>query len=330
MAIVSSLSLSAKVTLDLHNLNNEGTEGNQQQTRMVHIIDENGERAVVNAVSGDMFKHVLVDHLIPLLKQAGQPLSPGALIYDPDRINVLNRDFVDFCEKEREFKIDGKTEVRKALDSEIVTKMLQDCSLTDIAGALVTRGRSVGRKSVVEFGWVVGMPDKTVTEQYFHVKYAPEGRGGAAGGESVAGKQAIFHRPASSGQYALICSLELNRIGINDITRQQVISKADRQKRAVALLQALASTLVEPAGAQRSTQNPHIVACEGVIATSSTALPAPLFSPLSSGYRSQVRQIADALNRMQPGSIQLMEFDSLAEAVHLLQSIAEDLQVPEV
>ncbi|MEW6229784.1 MAG: DevR family CRISPR-associated autoregulator [Bacillota bacterium] len=330
MATVSSLSLSAKVTLDLHNLNNEGTEGNQQQTRMVHIIGENGERAVVNAVSGDMFKHVLVDHLIPLLKHAGQPLSPGALIHDPDRINVLNQDFVDFCEKEREFKIDGKTEVRKALESEIITKMLQDCSLTDIAGALVTRGRSVGRKSVVEFGWVVGLPDKTVTEQYFHVKYAPEGRGGAAGGESVAGKQAIFHRPASSGQYALICSLELNRIGINDITRQQVISKADREKRTTALLQALASTLVEPAGAQRNTQNPHIVACEGVIATSSTPLPAPLFSALSSRYRSQIREIADVLNRMQSRSIRLMEFDSLAEAVHLLQSIAEDLQLPEV
>ena len=31
MTIVRSLSLSARVTLDLHSLNNEGTEGNQQQ-----------------------------------------------------------------------------------------------------------------------------------------------------------------------------------------------------------------------------------------------------------------------------------------------------------
>jgi CRISPR-associated protein Cst2 len=56
------------VTLDLHNLNSEGTEGNQQQTRMVHIIDQSGHRAIVNAVSGDMFKHILVEHLVPLLK----------------------------------------------------------------------------------------------------------------------------------------------------------------------------------------------------------------------------------------------------------------------
>jgi hypothetical protein len=60
MTLVNSLSLCARVTLDLHNLNNEGTEGNQQQTRMVYIIDqarptavrERGERGYVQAHSG--------------------------------------------------------------------------------------------------------------------------------------------------------------------------------------------------------------------------------------------------------------------------------------
>src|SRR5438552_9456213 len=116
MAVVSSLSLCARITMNLHNLNNEGTEGNQQQTRMVHVIDANGQRAVVNAVSGDMFKHILVGHLTPLLREAGQPLSPGAEVHDPDRINVQNQAFVDFCEKEQTFQIDGRTEKRKALE----------------------------------------------------------------------------------------------------------------------------------------------------------------------------------------------------------------------
>src|SRR5260370_37340806 len=87
MAVVQSLSLCARVTLDLHNLNNEGTEGNQQQTRMVHIIDQRGRHAIVNAISGDMFKHILAEHLIPLLTAENQPLSAGAQIGDPDRIN---------------------------------------------------------------------------------------------------------------------------------------------------------------------------------------------------------------------------------------------------
>lgn len=334
MTVVSSLSLCARVTLDLHSLNNEGTEGNQQQTRMVYIIDQRGQRQSVNAVSGDMFKHILVEHLIPLLAKAEQPLSPGAAVHDADRINALNQAFVDFCEKEQQFKTDGKVETRRATESEIMTRILVDCSLTDLAGALVTRGRSVGRKSVVEFGWVVGLPEDTngqpltTTEQYFHVKYAPEGRKGAAGGETLAGKQAIFHRPASSGTYALICNLDLYRIGLNDITRRYVVGKDDRRKRATSTIHALASTLLKPTGAQRNTQNPHIVSCEGVVAFSSTSLPAPTVSPLNDNYRDQITQTANVLNSIHPAGVEVRSFETLADGVRVLANIAVDLDLP--
>ncbi len=334
MATVNSLSVCARVTLDLHSLNNEGTEGNQQQTRMVHIIDQKGQRAVVNGISGDMFKHILVEHLIPLLAEAQQPLSPGAKVHDADRINALNQAFVDFCEKDQEFATNGKKERRRATESEIMTKILTDCSLTDVAGTLVTRGRSVGRKSVVEFGWVVGLPHDgagqplTTTEQYFHVKYAPEGREAAAGGETVAGKQAIFHRPASSGIYALICNLDLYRIGLNDITRQYVVDQTGRQVRARALVHALAATLLKPTGAQRNTQNPHIVACEGVVSVSSTSLPAPTVSPLHDNYRDQVNQSAGVLNGIRANGVTVRGFDTLADGVRVLAEVAADLQVP--
>lgn len=318
----------------MHSLNNEGTEGNQQQTRMVHIIDQNGQRAVVNAVSGDMFKHILVEHLIPLLEEARQPLSPGARAHDADRINAINQAFVDFCEKEQEVIANGKKEKRRATETEIMTRMLTDCSLTDVAGALVTRGRAVGRKSVVEFGWVVGLPHDgtgqpvTTTEQYFHVKYAPEGREAAAGGETVAGKQAIFHRPASSGIYALICNLDLYRIGLNDITRQYVVDPSGRQARARALVHALAATLLKPTGAQRNTQNPHIVGCEGVVAISATSLPAPTVSPLNGNYRDQVTHAAEVLNGIRTSGVTVRRFDTLADGVKILADVAADLQVP--
>ena len=334
MTLVNSLSLCARVTLDLHNLNNEGTEGNQQQTRMVYIIDQRGQRQSVNGVSGDMFKHILVEHLIPLLEESNQPLSPGAKAHDADRINALNQTFVDFCEKEQEFMTGGKPEKRRATESEIMTKILTDCSLTDLAGTLVTRGRSVGRKSVVEFGWVVGLPEDsngqplTTTEQYFHVKYAPEGREAATGGETVAGKQAIFHRPASSGIYALICNLDLYRIGVNDITRRCVVDKANRVARAKAVIHALASTLLKPAGAQRNTQNPHIVNCEGVVAISSTSLPAPTVSPLNDSYRDQITQTATVLNGISSGGVTVQQFVTLADGVSVLAGIAADLDLP--
>ncbi len=334
MPVVNSLSLCARITLDMHSLNNEGTEGNQQQTRMVHIIDQKGQRAVVNAISGDMFKHILVEHLIPLLKEAQQPLSPGAMVHDADRINALNQAFIDFCEKEQDFTANGKKEKRKATESEIMTKILTDCSLTDMAGTLVTRGRSVGRKSVAEFGWVVGLSENgsgdpiTTTEQYFHVKYAPEGRAAAAGGETVAGKQAIFHRPVSSGIYALICNLDLCRVGFNDITRQYVVDLAERQTRAKALVHALIATLLKPTGAQRNTQNPHIVACEGAVTVSSTSLPAPTVSPLHDNYRDQVSHAATVLNGIKANGVTVTNFDTLSDGARVLAGVAANLQVP--
>ncbi len=39
---IASLSIAARVTLDMHSLNNEGGEGNQIQTRMVDIVDHLG------------------------------------------------------------------------------------------------------------------------------------------------------------------------------------------------------------------------------------------------------------------------------------------------
>ncbi len=319
MAVTHSLSLCARVTMDMHSLNNEGTEGNQQQTRMVHIIDQNGKRAVVNAISGDMFKRILVGHLVPLLEEQGQPLCEPARRLDPDRITA-DKDFVEAARN------------HNGSNSELLTRLLTSCSLTDMAGALFVDA-ALPRKSCVEFGWVVGLPADgtgqplTATEQYFHVKYAAE-RGAAAGGETTVGKQPIFHRPASSGVYALICNLDLYRIGLNDITRTYVVSKPDRAKRAKSLIHSLAATLVKPAGAQRNTQNPHIVACEGVVATSATSLPAPTVSPLSDNYRDQMNQVVRELNRIKPDGTKTIEFSSLADGIKILADSAENLELP--
>jgi CRISPR-associated protein Cst2 len=314
---ITSLSLCARVTLDMHSLNNEGTEGNQQQTRMVHIIDQTGRRAVVNAISGDMMKHILVGHVTPLLADAKQPLSRHARMLHPDRI-LPDEDFKKFAKE------------TKAGNSAILRYMLENCAVTDVAGTLFAE-KAAARKSCVEFGWVVGLPDgpgQVVTEQYFHVKYDPQSREKSAGGESVEGTQAIFHRPASSGVYGLVCNLDLYRVGLNDVTRQYDVKKADRLKRAKALLHALAATLIKPAGAQRNTQNPHIVACEGVVSWSTASLPAPMMSPLNDNYRTQIAAIAGVLNDIRSSAIQVREFSSMAEGTKVLADVAADMDVP--
>jgi CRISPR-associated protein Cst2 len=167
---VYSISISAQVILDMHSLNNEGGEGNQIQTRMVNIFDSEGEMYNVNGISGDMFKHIQAEHLHRLAVAEGLPLSQGARSFNANRVN---------------FDIDEKLELAEALneakgDPAALSVILQRCAVTDLEGILVTAGnRSLPRKSVVEFGWVVGLPEKVETDTYFHVKYSSDRSAGA-------------------------------------------------------------------------------------------------------------------------------------------------------
>jgi len=88
-APIYSISISARATLDMHSLNNEGGEGNQIQTRMVNIIDQEGRLQNVNAISGDMFKHIQAEHLFHILReQEGVPLCAGCQTFNANRINA--------------------------------------------------------------------------------------------------------------------------------------------------------------------------------------------------------------------------------------------------
>jgi CRISPR-associated protein Cst2 len=123
--------------------------------------------------------------------------------------------------------------------------------------------------------------------------------------------------------------LDLYRIGLNDITRRYVVDVANRRARARALIHALAATLLKPTGAQRNTQNPHIVTCEGVVTTASTSLPAPTVSPLNDGYREEVTESASVLNGIRSGAVIVQRFDTLPAGIRALADLASDVDVPE-
>lgn len=355
-----SLSISARATLDMHSLNNEGGEGNQIQTRMVNIVDQHGELQNVNAISGDMFKHIQAEHLFHIAREHPDlPLCAGCREFNANRINA-DPAFQLFLGEEETYKDNkGKNKRRqKNSDAEVINYLLRTCTLDDIEGILITsagqkgksssdeesnaegdegdeeggRGkkRSVPRKSVIEFGWVVGVPDRVETDSYFHVKYATE-RGGeqrAADREAVGTGanlgQAIFHRPASSGIYAAVCHLELARIGFNDITQQYAISEEQRALRAQALLQSVLYTFLQPNGAMRSAQAPHLVDFSGVLTLSSGPVPAPTVSPLKDDYREQVARVHDALERISAGTVSVATFDSLGDFTDLVGKLLKN------
>jgi CRISPR-associated protein Cst2 len=173
---------------------------------------------------------------------------------------------------------------------------------------------------------VTGIPEKVHSEQFFHVKYEADRRKVSSqapkGERTIAGSQTVFHRPANSGVYALICHLELFRAGVNDVTRQTAISGESRAVRQRAVVHALLATLVRPSGAQTNTQSPHVLNCAGVVTISRSYLPAPMLSPLSAGYREEILSVTETLNRIAPGSVEAWRFDSLASGTGLLEKAA--------
>jgi CRISPR-associated protein Cst2 len=317
---VYSIAISARATFDMHSLNNEGGEGNQIQTRMVNIVGADKQLHNVNAISGDMFKHIQAEHLHRLAVAAGLPLSDGARSFNANRVN---------------FDIEAKGDLLAALeaakgDAAELDVILQKCAVTDLEGILVTAGkRSLPRKSVVEFGWVVGVPGSVETDSYFHVKYSSDRSAGArekAESEESRGAnvgQAIFHRPASSGVYAIVLNLEVARIGFNDLAQSYAIDETARAARLKVLLESVLYTFIEPAGAMRSTQNPHVVDVQGVVSVSHDVVPAPCISPLKDSFGAEVERIADALNGLRPNAIEVKSFASAGELAQILADLTK-------
>jgi CRISPR-associated autoregulator DevR family len=318
---IVSLSIAARMTLNMHSLNNEGGEGNQIQTRMIDIVSEDQQLHNVNAISGDMLKHVLMEHFYRRAKEEHLALCESCRQFNVNRINADET----FMAKTKQSK-----------NADFIDQMLQHCAMDDIGGILVTADkRSVPRKSVCEFGWVAAIPELTRTESYFHVKYVSElgeaqRQEDAEGQKSGANKgQNIFYRPVSSGVYALVCHLELHRIGYNDITQQYAIDETERQRRMALLLESLLYTFIELNGAMRSTQLPHLVALEGFVTRSKSAIPAPLLSPQIGGqsdhlaYRKQAEDIVKALNGKGEEKVTLDGFDSLSEFATLMREIID-------
>ncbi|HLI47384.1 MAG TPA: DevR family CRISPR-associated autoregulator [Chthonomonas sp.] len=315
-----SISISGILTLDLHALNNEGTEGNTMMTRMVDIVDKEGKRATVNAISGDMFKHIQAEHLFHEAETMQLPLCAGCRLFDANRIGADN-----------EFKEGFRA---GATNEEILEKLVNRCVLDDCEGILLTGNiggnpRSLARKSCVEFGWVVGLPESTTTDSYFHAKYVPE-RGKGSGQEENLG-QNIFHRPASSGQYAAVVCVDLYRVGRNDISLKYVLNEDERKKRIGALLRSILHTFIRPTGAQRNTQNPHVVDFRGVITASRSAMPAPCISGLNSDFENEIEQLCQTLNKLSEASseqqkpIDLFAFKSLSEFGKSMETLIQSL-----
>jgi len=313
---VYSLSISARAILNMHSLNNEGGEGNQIQTRMVDIVyyDKQGQprQANVNAISGDTFKHIQAEHLHRIAVEKGLKLCAACQRFDANRMSA-DPDF-------REWLKSKPTQVQ------ILDRLVSHCTIDDLEGNLVTEGgSSVPRKSVVEFGWVVGVPEAVTTDNYFHVKYVPDRREKPTDKDGREGNlgQSIFHRPASSGVYAIVSNFEISRIGYNDIS-QQYVGGLDRQARYSALLESILYSFIQMNGAMRNTQLPHLVALHGVVTISYGIAPAPTVSPINPSFADEIKGTCDVLNAIHGSEIiKVEEFADIKAFAAIMQDLIQ-------
>lgn len=314
---LNSISISGRITLNMHSLNNEGNEGNQVLTRQATIIDQNGKPATVTAVSGDMLKHMMCEHFWNIAKEEKLSLSKTSETFNANRI---------IADDIKSKKADSQ--------SNITDDIIKTCSLCDIAGAMLTELGNFSRKSVAEFGWLLALPEANQTDNYFHAKYVTdakskkkeESQNGEEGEAKKAGNlgQNIFHRPGNSGIYAFVGNFEISRLGYNDISKEYSISDDERKKRYKALLKAILYTFIKPSGAMRNTQNPHILNFEGVVSTSSSICPAPTVSSLNNSYITEIIAIKNNLNKIANDSIKCVEFKSLSEFSGEMEKLIND------
>lgn len=316
---IASISVSGEITLNMHSLNNEGGEGNQIMTRQLTIVDKAGQEYTVNGISGDMFKHIHAGHLVNYCLDNKLSLSQYSAALNPNRIS--STELLTYINENK--KKNEKAGV-------VIDALINSCTVCDTHGILITDkvgdnkdSSNTPRKSVIEFGWTIGIPDKNNTETYLHTKVVHSSTG--IKGESSNEGQNIFHRPANHGAYAFVCNIDSYRIGFNDIDRVYSIGKDERQARYKAILQALLSSFLNPRGAMTSSQKPHITDFKGVVTYSEKLIPSPTISSINPDYVQEIERIVVNLNQIESGAITSVKFNGLGD----LSGIIKDLMIEE-
>jgi CRISPR-associated protein Cst2 len=275
-----------RIRINAHSLNNEGTVGNVTEPRT--IVLASGEK--IDGISGEMLKHIHTEALWQLAKEQKVELCPACQILSPMKADANE-------------KIRNNMEVREALNEAL------KCAICDTHGFLVQKP-TLSRKSTIEFGWALALPNKFYRDIHVHTRVAP--------GEKKAevGEQMIYNRPTRSGIYAFVSVFQPWRIGLNEIDYTYTISEEERRKRYKLVLEAYKAMLLRLEGAMTTTRLPHLEGCNGIIVKSKNANPVPIISPLVDNYTEEVKAIAkeEGIHEFTTFASLLQEIDKLKEA----------------
>jgi len=282
--IVYEIGFAGRIRIDAHSLNNEGTVGNVTEPRT--IVLANGEKT--DGISGEMLKHIHTEALWQLAKDKKIPLCPA-------------------CEKLSPMKAGANKNISKMKVEAALTEAL-NCTICDTHGFLIEKP-TLSRKSTIEFGWALALPNKFYRDIHVHTRVAA----GEKGEEAEVKEQMIYNRPTRSGTYAFISVFQPWRIGLNEIDYTYVVDDKTRKERYELVLDAYKAMMARLEGAMTTTRLPHFEDIEGLIVKTKNATPVPVISPLSDGYTQQIETIAGTQNTQKFNSFasMLQEIDKL-------------------
>jgi CRISPR-associated protein Cst2 len=306
---IFEIAILARVKWDLHSLNNEGTIGNVTEPRTVVLW--NGTKT--DGVSGEMMKHIHASWTWLQAKTGNLSLCPACQSFQPQRADAAPQ------------------ELNRNDNAQAMSTAITRCILCDLHGFLVQRP-TIHRQSVVEFGWIVGVPGKFNRDIHVHARHAVAERGqeeeaseeqtqeqaAEREGRTEVAAQMLYHRPTRSGVYALVTLFQPWRIGLNEVNYTYALDSNERTRRYQLALTAYEWTLKRPDGAMTTTRFPHIEGIEGIVLISRRAVPVPMLSPLREDYREKLKMLATGQG------VPFREFNDLDELMGILSELQSD------
>ena len=296
---VFEIAILGRALWELHSLNNEGNVGNVVEPRSVKIIDPNTRKAVTtDGISGEMLKHIHAE-MMWILDDKNN-LCEACRTLHPERFNYVV----------------SKNKSKFKSPDQVIEEAVKSCDICDIHGFMVEKP-TVSRKSTVEFGWALGIPE-VYRDIHLHARHALGEKGKRQESEEgrEGGTQMIYHRPTRTGKYAIITVFQPWRIGLNEAKPDVYTYDGKRRKERYQLaLRAYQLMFTRPEGAMTTTRLPHTVDFKGVIVYSTEPVPVPVISPLKEDYTKEITEIARSFKEDEKSPIYILEFNSLSEFV---------------
>lgn len=287
-----SVSISYRLGLGFHALNNEGSDGsNLMQPRRIDV-----GKMTYDGISGEMVRRHILENFIRLCERQGIPLLTVSRALHPDRGPLGLREVT-----KTRLKTDTLTKDNVFSAARIA---VEECALVDVGGYLAAfsekeKGEgipetaflgtiarldksnvptTVKRGSVFDVGWLISEEpqEMTVTQ---HAAYRPTT------------DQSMFSQSMRSNVYGGVLRADLHRIGTDDYwylhrkadggpELRSVIPPEKVKERQKALVQSMIDYIAAPTGAKTAGWAPHVFKTEGAILLTS-ARTAPFASPIS-------------------------------------------------